>query len=94
MGSGKCLVVGGWERGDGDMGFGWEVLEDDGKISWRVARGFDLRELGGVFWVVSWVKVLTWVLFVSEKGRLESAASSLRKSSQVRALMPELPALI
>ena len=38
------------------MGFGWEVSEVDAKIVGRMAWGFDLREVGGVFWFVSWGK--------------------------------------
>ena len=76
------------------MGFGWVVSRADAIITGRVAWGFDLREVGGVFWFVSWGKGLTWVLLVLEKGGLESATSSFRNSSQVRALRPELPTLI
>ena len=94
MGFGKSFVVGKWGWGDGDMGFGWVVSEGDAKITGRMAWGFDLREVRGVFWFVSWGKWLTWVLLVSWKWGLESVASSFRNSSQVRTLKPELPALI
>ena len=38
------------------MGFGWEVSKGDAKITGMMAWGFDLREVGGVFWFVSWGK--------------------------------------
>ena len=41
------------------MGFGWVVSGADARITGRVAWGFDLREVGGVFWFVSWGKGLT-----------------------------------